>query len=522
MGLYKTAGAATDLPERTITWISGNEMTLSAGLSHSNHKVGAEGIVNLSGGYGINLLSSGGSVLVPLSHSANLVCEGVRMQEYTMSGGNAGGTALVSSNFRQALTFKNCSLWSGIFFNACASNENGLVFENVNIFYGRVIGTHFSSTSSAIGVNGPTSFNNCYVYSSTGTHTPSTTGPITVSNYKSFNSGSTHWTLSSKGGSFTNCYYYGTNTNTGVYRLIAPVGVTFTNQTYERCTSCVVFVTLAINCLFDNDTYGTGAELANTSEYDFVTDATLINCEVRSPNAIPVVTTTNIPLLNNISRLAITDNNNVSNADSDYLPFGYFVRTGTGLGDTTVKTAGGFAIRFESISSEDSLEWTQDIPTGNIQNKDMTVAVWCKINNANYYSGTHQKPRLTIVYDNGASTCYAEATATTDWQLLSVTFTPTTTFGQISATLSTKTDQTSTNAYVYFDDYSVLYPAGTSLSLGSLDLWSAGLPVSPTISTLASAQDVWTVPTSTLTASGTIGKQVGDIKKDTGLIGALL
>jgi hypothetical protein len=70
-------------------------------------------------------------------------------------------------------------LWGGLsgssLFITCASNEDGLVFENLNIFYARLITTHFSSTSSTVGVNGPTSFNNCYVYSLIGTHTPSTT-----------------------------------------------------------------------------------------------------------------------------------------------------------------------------------------------------------------------------------------------------------------------------------------------------------------------------------------------------------
>ena len=38
-------------------------------------------------------------------------------------------------------------------------------------------------------------------------------------------------------------------------------------------------------------------------------------------------------------------------------------------------------------------------------------------------------------------------------------FTPTTSYGRIKATLSIETDALGTDAQVYWDDYSVLYPA---------------------------------------------------------------
>ena len=135
----------------------------------------------------------------------------------------------------------------------------------------------------------------------------------------------------------------------------------------------------------------------------------------------------------------------------------------------------------------------------------MVVGVWCKINNAAYYGGTHQKPRLTINYDNG-TVAYAEAVASTGWQFISVPFTPTTTYGQITATLSTMTDQTGSNAYVYFDDYSVLLPAGVQLNLGSMDLWANALPVMPTIATNLSALDVLTASALVDYGADTIGE----------------
>jgi hypothetical protein len=110
-----------------------------------------------------------------------------------------------------------------------------------------------------------------------------------------------------------------------------------------------------------------------------------------------------------------------------------------------------------------------------------------------------------VRYDN-ATDAYAEAVAGTGWQLLSVTFTPTTSYGQVTVTISGRTDATGSDAYFYADDMAVLLPAGYKLDLGGLDLWADALPITPPIATVLSANDVWTAATSTLTGAGTIGK----------------
>ncbi len=198
-----------------------------------------------------------------------------------------------------------------------------------------------------------------------------------------------------------------------------------------------------------------------------------------------------------------------SNDHRSFLTYGKIQSTGDGLTDTTVHTSGTgkFALRFEPTSSTSNLEWEFDIPTGDISTKTMTVAVWCKINNANYYSGTYQLPRLTINYDNG-TTAYYQAATTTDWQLLFVTFTPTTTYGQITITLSARTDATTTNAYVYWDDFAVLYPAGYKLDMGGMDLWANALPVTPPIATVLSAKDVWTAASTEDYGTNTMGNKL--------------
>jgi hypothetical protein len=140
----------------------------------------------------------------------------------------------------------------------------------------------------------------------------------------------------------------------------------------------------------------------------------------------------------------------------------------------------------------------------------MTVAIWCKINAAAFYAGTHQKPRLTIRYDN-TTDVYAEALATTDWQLLAINFTPITSYGEITVTLSARTDAIGSDAYVYFDDWSVLYPADYVLNLGGMDLWANAMPIIPPIATVLSAQDVWTAQTAVVgSAAGSMGKLLVD------------
>jgi len=207
-----------------------------------------------------------------------------------------------------------------------------------------------------------------------------------------------------------------------------------------------------------------------------------------------------------------------TNDHVNYLREGIITSTGDGLTDTTVHTSGTgkFGMRYEPISAtSQTLSWSFTVPTGNIQSKTMTVAVWCKIASATYYAGTHQLPRLTLDYDNG-TTAYAQASETTDWQQLFVTFTPTTTYGQITVTLSGRTDATTTNAYIYWDDMNLSYPPNYALDLGGMDNWANALPVTPPIAlplgAYAVANAVWESLLSSHKTAGSFGKACANTK----------
>lgn len=208
------------------------------------------------------------------------------------------------------------------------------------------------------------------------------------------------------------------------------------------------------------------------------------------------------------SKIGFATPNATANTHFYYQRQGTISSTGTGLSDTTVHTAGGFGVRFEPIVALNPLTWIQNVPTGNIQNRTMNIAVWCKINSATYYGGSvYQYPRLTVTYDNG-TVAYSQASATTAWQLLFVSFTPTTTYGQITVQLSARTDATGSNSYVYWDDMAIQYPAGYTLDLGSLDVFADGLPVTPSIATNLSALSVWTAASTVDYGANTMGEKV--------------
>jgi hypothetical protein len=210
-------------------------------------------------------------------------------------------------------------------------------------------------------------------------------------------------------------------------------------------------------------------------------------------------------------RVGFINFNESQGEDLTMFTYGKIRKTGAGLSDETMRTAGGAALRFFPTSDVEPFAFKFDCPTGNIQGRTMTVAIWCKLNSDLYWADTHEMPRLSVLFD-GDNEEFAVATATTSWQLLSVTFAPTTTTGKISIQLSGVTSATGEDALFYWDDMAILYPAGYKLDLGGLDIWDNALPVLPPIATIMSASDIWTVNTSSLTGSGSIGAELAALR----------
>lgn len=209
------------------------------------------------------------------------------------------------------------------------------------------------------------------------------------------------------------------------------------------------------------------------------------------------------------SSIGFQNYDNLAKDDATYLTYGTIVRTHSTLADTTVRTAGGSAMRFAPNSSTNLMHWEQKIPTGDITSKTMTITCWVKINSATYYAGTHTKPTLTVTYDQ-TSTVSSVATTGTGWQQLACTFTPSTAYGEVEMKITGNTDATGTNAYFYVDDFNIAYPAGVQVNLGGLDLWANGLPVAPAIATMPSITGVWDEPMTAHTIVGSYGLAVNE------------
>jgi hypothetical protein len=301
----------------------------------------------------------------------------------------------------------------------------------------------------------------------------------------------------------------------GVAMRFDGIGNTFTSCTFDNGCDGVQYGAASVNNLFKSCSFG--QEVANTVSINpgsyYISDI-YNNCLL---DTTPITGNT---LSNTVdtSTIKFALYSQTANDNRVFYKYGKSVSTGTSLADTTVHTAGGFALRFEPTSSTYNLEWEFNIPTGNIQNKTMMVGVWCKINSATYYAGTHQLPRLTIDYDDGTA-AYVQASQTTNWQFLPLPFTPVTTYGQITVTLSGRTDATTTNAYVYWDDFKTLYPAESPLDTQTFDLWADALPVTPPLATVLSANDVWSAANNVDYGANTMGNQLKGIKNPKLLLG---
>lgn len=525
----------------TIQSISGTSITLTGNIQLARSS-GAS-VVNLSR-YGVKIISDNASIITSGIYWNNFVMSGVSISDYAFTtttqtslwGGYIEDSAYTStwlvedcSVFRKTVTSGIASFFTGIIF------QKGLTFNRVN-FYSRTItgssgiyaeyypteGTNFAFASGTFTMSNCSAC--CVRFNQTASVSLLTfiskNCYVTLTNNYFESTDKTFYEMEGLNVTFTGNYVYGSNDTAGgagavsIGQLIKPTSIgsnTYENNLLAQSYSADSTITAReLASTFTSNT--TDIKLNAYAYIDYIQDQPVGNLSI---------TTTQLPDTLVGSSFKVIKFNAVAGDDRNYNKYGYIVATGSGLTDTTVHTSGTgkYGVRFEPTSSANLLTWEYDIPTGDIQNKTMFVGVWCKINSATYYAGTHQLPRLTITYDQ-TSTAYAQAAQSTAWQLLIVPITPTTTYGQITVTHSARTDATTTNAYVYWDDAMVAYPPNVSLDLGGMDLWADALPVVPPIAIPISAKTVssavWEELTSSHTTTQTIGKMITDINNTVG------
>lgn len=299
---------------------------------------------------------------------------------------------------------------------------------------------------------------------------------------------------------------------TGALSFIESVtGAIFENIYIDNCS--VAFNMYPNNVTFNVKliNYQAGTIKANTYDYNI---AAAVYGDILFTNSSGFLVPAVYPDLTETvegTKIKFVDYSGTTHNDFILSTYGNYYRTGDGLADTTVHTAGSgkYAMKMCPTDASNEHYWDFNIPTGPISGKTMVVSVWVKINDAAYYAGTHTNPTLEITYDE-VTTVSAVASDSTDWQLLVVSFTPTTDYGEVGFKIFGSSDAaTEAERCFYVDDISVFYPPGVSLNLGGMDLWADALPITPPISTSVNANDVWSVLPSTFTA-GSIGELLAD------------
>jgi len=498
----QTAGGTAETAPFTIDTISGTNITFLENILSAKRLTG--GKVFRVNGYGVEIIVENSTAIANYLNGCNgYTVDGAYItravfnftggtSEWNDSAANITDLKTVDSAFvgasiyatvnwhnSRTITAERCHNFKGGFSSTFYGPPTALKTIKDCIFYGTGIGGWYKVQNALVEDN--------YVYNG---------GPPLLSSGGLYNS------------TFRNNYFWGAQY---IFRNDGPfANILFENNIWDYTDRSFYNFNVATNVIFRNDTFG--VELAtkyifsNFQSYSPISAVLFDNCVIK-----PVL---NSPTENDGesvdgSKMRFQDYNQTANYDFTAMTYGTITRTGTGLADTTVRTAGGFAMRFEPTYSPNLMHWEQNIPTGNIQNKTMTVSLWVKLNNSAYWAGTHTKPTLTIDYDNG-TTITSVAQGNTNWQQLACTFTPTTGYGQIEMKVTGATDATGTDRYFYVDDVNVAYPAGVAIDLGNLDLWAEGLPVAPAIATMPSLGGVWDEPLSAHTIAGTMGKILAD------------
>jgi hypothetical protein len=297
---------------------------------------------------------------------------------------------------------------------------------------------------------------------------------------------------------------------------------TFNNLSVQGCRSNAIDVSTSTLNVVKNSNFGNLASNVRAINVGFIgsSSATLFdNCDfgtdiLWSGGSLDSENTSiylNVPG----SYIKFTNVEGNTNDNRNYLPEGDI------FSDLDEGTSAGYPMRFRPQTGESNLRFTQKIPTGDIQNKTMSVGVFVKVDSANYWAGTYVMPKLVVNYDNGTTVSVSASKTAGEYQLLQIPFTPLTNYGQITVSIYGASNAVGADAYFRVKNWSILYPAGVQLDLGKQTVWAEALPLTPTIATNLSPLDVWAV-SKTGMGAGTTGEALVKTDSKTNLIVATL
>jgi len=517
VGKQDTTGSMSTTTH-TIQSISGTQITLTPVLATANRLSG--GSVIRMNGYGIKVRSDSTTIINNyLRNPSNFHIQGVQFYNIRFyQAQTAGYTALDDSTYRSKHIVKNCSAYfstAASLMQMISAPEDAIDVDAVNVFRGCSVGTMYVPTTTANGAGGLFSWKNCWTLNLNASSFVSNAAKpnISITDNK-FENGLTSVSLNGIDLIFTGNYFWGNSSSTGAVQIQTVVGGTIGNNTYNKSTLAIYFGAFpTVKPIFDTDIFGD--EQANTVDIDFAPSA-LLDTIILNPVGISTISETYLPETVEGSLMKLIDE--TAGTVDGYWTYGKYVKCGYGLADTLVwngsawsaAAAGQFSIRFRPLDSVNELKYQDNYPAttiiGNCQNKTVVVQARIKINNANFYAGTHTKPTLRVIYDGGTEATTV-ATDTTDGQQIQVSFTPTTETEDITIRLEMATDATGTDAYVYLGELLVMKPEGILVDTTGLSKWSNGYPLG-TLRTFPSPSSVWDELSSAHLSAGSLGEKV--------------
>ena len=278
--------------------------------------------------------------------------------------------------------------------------------------------------------------------------------------------------ISSTGNTFNNCHAYGANGSASSFGYAVGIysssGNTFNNCTINACRTNAVFFSSASGNVFNNCNFGTIA--SNT--VDITNLSSTLNQNYF--NACSFGSATLISNYLNQLDTSITKFQDMDGNTSKhrwYTNKGSWWSSGSGLTDTTVRTASSLALASKPENNSTGSSWVFKIPA----NPTSQVGIFGYIyRNATFSSGTLKAELFlpgTLITGTPDAT-YTFPTTTGSWLPFNISAYYS---GSVSRYAQVKiTGVTATaGAYFFVDD---LYDAGTGNKVAGLDLWDEGQP----------------------------------------------
>lgn len=190
--------------------------------------------------------------------------------------------------------------------------------------------------------------------------------------------------------------------------------------------------------------------------------------------------------------------NQTTNNHLWYTPEGIGRSTGTGLADTTVRTASSLGVRLAPEEATSGFVWSFQVVAR--ANSAVSHTMYVRKNTA--FATDVARIELWLPGSSVADDTYTVSDVTDAWELAIVGANYTGSINEL-ATIKVIGLTTTASAYLYIDDID----NGTNI-LTALDLWHAGMPVEIMYEQIGDAGAVWAQLTSGFTVSGSVGELV--------------